>query len=141
MKKTYTKIIFGALITVISLLMPISVHRASTHTIKNDATVAQVLQTLPAPSFSSSSYTLHITTNTVFAAETTSGAVAPPSTNRELATTLEAFLKVVYVIMWPLLWLAGQAMDNSLIYGEFLGIDKPLFQFWSIMKNFANFAL
>ena len=32
-------------------------------------------------------------------------------------------------------------MDNSLIYGEFIGIDSALFKFRGIMKNFANFAL
>ena len=32
-------------------------------------------------------------------------------------------------------------MDNSLVYGEIFGLDAALFKFWSIMKNFANFAL
>jgi hypothetical protein len=65
----------------------------------------------------------------------------PKQTDLEIAGTLEAFLKVVYVILWPLLWIAGWAMDNSLIYGEIFGLDQALFKFWQIMKNFANFAL
>ncbi len=63
------------------------------------------------------------------------------STNADLAATLEWFLKVVYVLLWPLLWIAWLAMDNSLVYGEMFGLDTALFKFWSIMKNFANFAL
>ncbi|MBP6085863.1 hypothetical protein KA478_01455 [Patescibacteria group bacterium] len=54
---------------------------------------------------------------------------------------LEAFLKVIYVFLWPILWIAGMAMDNSLVYGEIFGLDGALYKFRSIMKNFANFAL
>jgi hypothetical protein len=62
-------------------------------------------------------------------------------TNSDLAVTLESFLKVVYVILRPALFIAGLAMDNSLVYGEIFGLDSALFKFWQIMKNFANFAL
>lgn len=66
---------------------------------------------------------------------------AATESEKELAGTLEAFLKVIYVLLWPLLWIAGIAMDNSLVYGEYFWLDNALFKFWSIMKNFANFAL
>ena len=63
------------------------------------------------------------------------------SINTDLAIVLESFLKVIYVLLWPLLWIAWLAMDNSLVYGEIFGLDKALFSFWGIMKNFANFTL
>ncbi len=77
-------------------------------------------------------------TNTVYADDNTK---TKTDTDTELAWTLEAFLKVIYVLLWPLLWIAGIAMDNSLVYGEYFWLDNALFKFWSIMKNFANFAL
>jgi hypothetical protein len=33
------------------------------------------------------------------------------------------------------------ALGNGLIYGEVFGMDKALFSFWTIMKNFANIFL
>jgi len=36
---------------------------------------------------------------------------------------------------------AGNALDNTFVYGEFLNLDAALRQMWNISKNFANFAL
>lgn len=36
---------------------------------------------------------------------------------------------------------AGKLMTNELVYGEFINLDSLLFQFWTIMKNFANYGL
>lgn len=55
--------------------------------------------------------------------------------------TLNAILKIIYIILWPLLSLAGLTLDNGMIYGSFFALDAPLWKFWNIMKNFANFAL
>jgi hypothetical protein len=43
--------------------------------------------------------------------------------------------------MRPLLYVAGLAMDNSLIYGEWLGLTGLLYQFWTIMRSLANFVI
>jgi hypothetical protein len=50
-------------------------------------------------------------------------------------------LKVIYLIMWPLLAIAGAAMDNSLVYGKLFFLDTMLWKFRNIMRSFANFAL
>lgn len=50
-------------------------------------------------------------------------------------------LKIVYVVMWPMLFLAGISLDNSMVYGSFFHMDAPLWSFWNMTKNFANFAL
>jgi hypothetical protein len=54
---------------------------------------------------------------------------------------LNALLKIIYVILWPLLALAGLTLDNGMVYGSYINLDAPLWKFWNIMKNFANFAL
>jgi len=54
---------------------------------------------------------------------------------------LNGFLKIIYIILWPLLAIAGASLDNSLVYGSVFHLDAPLWKFWNIMKNFANFAL
>lgn len=54
---------------------------------------------------------------------------------------LQSVLKVAYMGLWPFLWIAGIAMDNSLVYGEVFGLDKALWQFWQIARNFANFII
>lgn len=43
--------------------------------------------------------------------------------------------------MWPLLALAGAAMDNSLVYGKIFNFTPALWKFRTIMRNFANFWL
>lgn len=60
---------------------------------------------------------------------------------RDLTYMLQSWLQLLYMILWPLLVLAGTAMDNSLVYGEFFGLDRPLWIIWNMSKNFANFAL
>ena len=51
------------------------------------------------------------------------------------------FLKITYVILWPLIMLSGLALDNTMVYGELFHMDAPLRQFWNLCKNFANFGL
>ncbi|GHV25391.1 hypothetical protein FACS1894176_03760 [Bacteroidia bacterium] len=51
------------------------------------------------------------------------------------------FNKILYILIRPLLVVAGWAMDNGMIYGEFFGFDSALWTIWNLTKNIANFAL
>ncbi|USN56566.1 MAG: hypothetical protein H6766_06095 [Candidatus Peribacteria bacterium] len=57
------------------------------------------------------------------------------------ASFFSLVLDVLYVILWPLLIVAGWALDNSLVLGEVFHLDNALWQFWVIVRNLANFAL
>lgn len=50
-------------------------------------------------------------------------------------------MRWLYMLLWPLIFVCGLALDNSLIYWEWFHLDVPLYTIWNIMKNFANFAL
>ncbi len=54
---------------------------------------------------------------------------------------IDGLLQIIYMIFYPLIFLAGLAMDNSLIYWEVFHLDVPLWKFWNIIKNLANFTL
>lgn len=54
---------------------------------------------------------------------------------------LETISKAVYFLVWPLLALAGLAMDNNLVYGSFMYLDVPLWKIRNIVRNFANLTL
>lgn len=54
---------------------------------------------------------------------------------------LQVISSVVYVILWPLIALAGLAMDNQLIYGSFMHLDNVLWKVWQLVRTFANYAL
>ena len=54
---------------------------------------------------------------------------------------MDMILKIIYLLLWPLLVLAGLALDNTLVYASIFHLDAPLWKFWNMMKNFANFAL
>lgn len=60
---------------------------------------------------------------------------------KAFADTLEIVLKIIYLLLWPFLALAGLALDNGMVYGSYFQLDSALFTFWNIVKNFANFAL
>lgn len=60
---------------------------------------------------------------------------------KEFAEILEIILKLIYLLMWPLIALAGLALDNGMVYGTYFQLDAALFTFRNIVKNFANFAL
>lgn len=137
MRKTYTKIILGTITFFWALLGPFSV----------------VIQPTVQQAGASNSQPVWFVKSDIAYATTICSATWPnlpdcvpasssvTPTNNDLAVTLESFLKVVYVILWPALFIAGLAMDNSLVYGEIFWLDNALFKFWQIMKNFANFAL
>ena len=54
---------------------------------------------------------------------------------------LNIVLKMIYLLLWPLLVVAGLALDNTLVYASIFHLDAPLWKFWNMMKNFANFTL
>ncbi len=54
---------------------------------------------------------------------------------------LNMVLKIIYLLLWPLLVVAGLALDNTLVYASIFHLDAPLWKFWNMMKNFANFGL
>ena len=54
---------------------------------------------------------------------------------------LWTILNALYIITLPVLILAWKAMDNSMIYGEFMNLDKPLYMLWNMSRTFANFAI
>lgn len=59
----------------------------------------------------------------------------------DIVQYMNAFLKFIYIIIWPLLVLAGLSVDNTLVYWEVFHLDAVLWQVWNVMRNFANFAL
>lgn len=60
---------------------------------------------------------------------------------KNFAEIMSEVIKCAYVILWPLLFICGISLDNSLVYGTWLHLDAPLWSFWNIMKNIANFML
>ena len=59
----------------------------------------------------------------------------------DLFNIVDLVLKVVYIILWPLLVIAGRSLDNTLVYGSVFHLDAPLWKFRNMLKNFANFTL
>lgn len=71
---------------------------------------------------------------------------AADNTNSQIDTMsiwqiLNMVLKIIYLLLWPLLVIAGLALDNTLVYASIFHLDAPLWQFRNMMKNFANFTL
>ncbi len=54
---------------------------------------------------------------------------------------LNTTLRIIYLVLWPLLVIAGLAIDNTLVYGKIFHLDAILWQIWDVMRNFANFTL
>lgn len=52
-----------------------------------------------------------------------------------------SLLNILYMITLPVLIIAGKAMDNSMVYGEFMNLDKPLYMLWNMSRTLANFAI
>lgn len=49
--------------------------------------------------------------------------------------------KLVYVLIYPVLIVAGKLVDNSLVYWEVFWFDAILRKLWVIVRNLANFWL
>lgn len=63
------------------------------------------------------------------------------SSDETLLKNLESVLKVLYLMLWPALVVAWKSLDNSLVYWSVFHLDVYLWQFWNMMKNFANYVL
>lgn len=62
----------------------------------------------------------------------------------DMADMVDFFYKLQYILSWAWVILGnfvGKLMTNTLIYGEFLGIDTFLWKVWQITRNIANFAI
>ncbi len=80
---------------------------------------------------------------------------AQNSSDRESATQKSSFEKIVnervslydffkktaYTLVYPMMFLAGKLVDNSLIYWEMFKFDIVLWKLWNVIKNFANYGL
>lgn len=92
------------------------------------------------PHSSFGSLQVHATTD-----KASGGSVDEKITAKENLISWNNFLQVLssmaYVLLWPLIALAGLAMDNQLIYGSFMQLDVSLWNIWQIVRNFANYAL
>ncbi|MEF2176153.1 MAG: hypothetical protein V3575_06820 [Candidatus Absconditabacteria bacterium] len=58
-----------------------------------------------------------------------------------LVKILNLVLKVLYILLWPLLAIAGVSMDNGFINGEWFHMDFALWRFWNIIKVFSYYIL
>lgn len=63
------------------------------------------------------------------------------NTITEYVSFANILVQMLYLILWPLLVVAWLALDNTLVYGSIFYLDAPLWKFWNMMKNFANFTL
>ena len=54
---------------------------------------------------------------------------------------LSFYRRVFYVLLYPILALAGMLVNNSLIYAEAFNFDTVLWQLWNIVRNLSNYAL
>lgn len=57
------------------------------------------------------------------------------------ASFMQKIVQALYLLMWPLLAVAGAALDNSLVYGDWFFLRPSLWNMRQIMRNFAFFAL
>lgn len=77
----------------------------------------------------------------VFSIDQTFAQDSTEKTFSNLTSVLQLGLRLVYVLIWPLLVIAGQSMDNTFVYGSIFQLDAPLWKMRNLMKNFANFFL
>lgn len=63
------------------------------------------------------------------------------NTTEILATFLDILLRLMGWFWIPFATIAGKLMMNSMIYGEFLNLDKTLYMLRNISRTFANFAI
>lgn len=74
-------------------------------------------------------------------ADTTTQQTSIEEWRKEFWDFIDLWLKLIYVVLRPMLFLAGIAMDNSMVYWSIFNMDAPLWTFWNMTKNFANFTL
>ena len=74
-------------------------------------------------------------------AQTATTSTSSETLSEMVFKVLGTILNILYMITLPILVIAGKAMDNSMIYGEFINLDKPLYMIHNLCKTFANFAI
>lgn len=84
---------------------------------------------------------VHATGDTQSITENNTPADTETGTSMTIREILNLFLKLIYLLLRPLLVVAGISLDNTLVYASVFHLDAPLWKFWNMMKNFANFAL
>lgn len=57
----------------------------------------------------------------------------------DISVIINFFLNLLARIRIPIATIAGKLMTNSIVYGEFLNMDKILYMLWNISRTFANF--
>ena len=62
-------------------------------------------------------------------------------TQREMASKLQLFVRLIYLLMRPLLAVAWATMDNNMVFGRAFFLETSLWNMRQVMRNFANFAL
>lgn len=55
---------------------------------------------------------------------------------QNLASLLATFVRLLNYLLWPILFMIGGLMDNSLIFGP--GVEDRLFLIWSQIRNLIN---
>ena len=84
----------------------------------------------------------YFSVNEVYAADETKSEL---QTQKDKLASAGAFMQAIsdiaFALLWPLVALAWLAMDNSLIYGSFMGLDVSLWKIWQIVRTFANYTL
>ena len=59
----------------------------------------------------------------------------------EWLSKLSFLKKWCYILLYPILVLAGALVNNSMVYAEVFSFDVVLWQFWNVVRNLANYAL
>lgn len=76
-----------------------------------------------------------------FAQAVTDTSIADVNIFESIKVVLGVILNILYIIIWPILVLAWSTMDNTLIYGGFINLDRPLFTLWNISRTFSNMLI
>lgn len=77
--------------------------------------------------------------NNVFAEENQEASIEAKA--QQKVDTLSFVQKMIYVLIYPMLVVAGTLVDNSMVYWEFFHFDVVLWELWIVMRNLANFTL
>ena len=79
--------------------------------------------------------------NEVYAEEEKSTQQSQKEKLASMDTFMQAISNIAFALLWPLVALAWLAMDNTMIYGSFMGLDVSLWKIWQLVRTFANYTL
>lgn len=70
--------------------------------------------------------------------------ISKPETTDIIEAVARALFYIGDIASW--IWIilgniAGKLMTNTLVYGEFMGLDSFLWKTWQITRTFANYAI